>query len=129
MDGLTIFWTQTAILQRNHVFDYWNNRNKSKTYSKKLNLAIRERIELLKFHPEMGKSTDFVETRVVTMGHYSILYKIDGSRIQLIFKSGIHQKFSIIDQKIVWYGIINLLSYGSAEDNMMRIESTNMRMS
>lgn len=81
MDGLTIFWTQTAKLQRNHIFDYWNNRNKSKNYSKKLNLAIRERIELLKFHPEMGKSSDFGETRATTMGHYSILYKIDRPRI------------------------------------------------
>jgi phosphatidylserine/phosphatidylglycerophosphate/cardiolipin synthase-like enzyme len=33
------------------------------------------------------------------------------------------QKFAVIDQKIVWYGSINLLSYGSAEESMMRIES------
>lgn len=44
MDGLTIFWTQTAKQQRDHIFDYWNNRNKSKSYSRKLNLAIIERI-------------------------------------------------------------------------------------
>ncbi len=51
---------------------------------------------------------------------------LEAAGIQLIFKSGIHQKFSIIDQKIVWYGSINLLSYGSAEESMMRIESTNI---
>lgn len=44
--------------------------------------------------------------------------------IYLVFKSNIHQKFAIFDQKIVWYGSINLLSYGSAEESMMRIEST-----
>ena len=44
--------------------------------------------------------------------------------IHLIFKPNIHQKFAIFDQKIVWYGSINLLSYGSAEESMMRIEST-----
>ncbi|MGC9355658.1 MAG: phospholipase D-like domain-containing protein [Mariniphaga sp.] len=43
--------------------------------------------------------------------------------IHLAFKPNIHQKFAIIDQKIVWYGSINLLSYGSAEESMMRIES------
>lgn len=32
-------------------------------------------------------------------------------------------EFIIIDQKIVWDGSINLLSYGSAEESMMRIES------
>lgn len=44
--------------------------------------------------------------------------------IHIVFKSNIHQKFAIFDQKIVWYGSINLLSYGSAEESMMRIEST-----
>ena len=43
--------------------------------------------------------------------------------IHLNLKSNIHQKFAIIDQKIIWYGSINLLSYGSAEESMMRIES------
>jgi superfamily II DNA or RNA helicase len=35
----------------------------------------------------------------------------------------IHQKFAIIDQRIVWYGSINLLSYGSSEESIMRIDS------
>lgn len=44
----------------------------------------------------------------------------------LIFKPNIHQKFAIIDQKTVWYGSINLLSFGSAEESMMRLVSTNV---
>ena len=48
---------------------------------------------------------------------------IETAGIHLIYKSNIHQKFAIIDQKIIWYGSINLLSYGSAEESMMRIES------
>jgi len=48
---------------------------------------------------------------------------IEAAGIQLVFKPNIHQKFAIIDQKTVWYGSINLLSYGSAEESMMRIES------
>jgi toxin YoeB len=81
MDGLTIFWTHTAVMQRDYIFDYWNNRNKSATYSKKLNLTIRRRIELLKSQPEMGKKTNFGETRTISLGHYSILYKIDEPKI------------------------------------------------
>jgi superfamily II DNA or RNA helicase len=50
--------------------------------------------------------------------------QIKTTNIHIIFKSNIHQKFAIFDQKIVWYGSINLLSYGSAEESMMRIEST-----
>ena len=41
-------------------------------------------------------------------------------------KDNIHQKFAIIDQRLVWYGSINLLSYGSAEESIMRIESINI---
>ena len=46
--------------------------------------------------------------------------------VSVIFKSNIHQKFAIIDQKIVWYGSINLLSYGSAQESIMRIDSANI---
>jgi len=80
MDGLTLFWTNTANKQRDHVFNYWNKRNKSKTYSKKLNLAIRERTDLIKIYPEMGKPTNFKKTRALIIGHYSILYQIQKNK-------------------------------------------------
>jgi superfamily II DNA or RNA helicase len=44
----------------------------------------------------------------------------------VVFKSNIHQKFAVMDQKVVWYGSINLLSYGSAQESIMRIESANI---
>ncbi len=81
MDGLTIFWTPTAIKQRDYIFDYWNNRNKSNTYSKKLNLAIIERLGLLKSQPDIGKKTTFGKTRAIIMEHYSILYKLEKTQI------------------------------------------------
>jgi len=46
--------------------------------------------------------------------------------IKIVFKSNIHQKFAVLDQKIVWYGSINLLSYGIAQESIMRIESVNI---
>lgn len=46
--------------------------------------------------------------------------------ISLVFRPNIHQKFAVIDQKVVWYGSINLLSYGSAEESIMRLESPNI---
>ncbi len=45
---------------------------------------------------------------------------------ELIFKANIHQKFAIIDKRTVWYGSINLLSYGSSEESIMRLESINI---
>lgn len=44
----------------------------------------------------------------------------------IIFKSNIYQKFAVIDQRIVWYGSINLLSFGSAEESIMRLDSINI---
>ncbi len=43
--------------------------------------------------------------------------------IQVVFKSNIHQKFAAFDQKIVWYGSINLLSFGRSEETIMRLEN------
>jgi phosphatidylserine/phosphatidylglycerophosphate/cardiolipin synthase-like enzyme len=46
--------------------------------------------------------------------------------IRVVAKPNIHQKFAIIDQKVVWYGSINYLSYGNAEESVMRIESAHI---
>jgi phosphatidylserine/phosphatidylglycerophosphate/cardiolipin synthase-like enzyme len=54
--------------------------------------------------------------------------------IELLTKNGvsvrtkdrIHQKFAVVDQRIVWYGSINLLSYGASEESIMRIEDVNI---
>ena len=46
--------------------------------------------------------------------------------INIIIKANIHQKFIIIDQKTVWYGNINFLSYANEEENIMRLESLNI---
>ena len=54
------------------------------------------------------------------------LASLQGTGVRLLFKANIHQKFAVIDQKIVWYGSINLLSYGSAQESIMRLESPNI---
>jgi phosphatidylserine/phosphatidylglycerophosphate/cardiolipin synthase-like enzyme len=46
--------------------------------------------------------------------------------LRVVFRPNIHQKFAVMDQKTVWYGSINLLSYGSAQESIMRIESSNI---
>ena len=47
-------------------------------------------------------------------------------KVNLVFKANIRQKFAIIDQKIVWYGSINLLSFGVSEESIMRLVSSNI---
>ncbi len=43
--------------------------------------------------------------------------------IQVVFCSGFHQKFTVIDGKISWYGSVNILSFGQSEESVMRLES------
>ncbi len=81
MARLKILWTSTALKQRNHIFDYWNERNRSNAFSIKLNEKIKERAKLLKTNPELGKKTEFKKTRAISLGHYSILYKRNDSNI------------------------------------------------
>ena len=81
MDELSVFWTPTAIKQRNYIFEYWNTRNRNNRYSRKLNMIIHERIEIIKTFPEIGIQTEFKDTRAVSLGHYNILYKLDSPRL------------------------------------------------
>ena len=64
---------------------------------------------------------DFKEKDRAALQEVFDLLKTAGA--DLIARSHIHLKFAVVDQRIVWYGSINLLSFGSAEENIMRIDS------
>ena len=42
------------------------------------------------------------------------------------FRNMIHQKFAIVDKKIIWYGSINLLSFSKSEESIMRFKSADI---
>jgi len=67
-------------------------------------------------------ASDFTEKRVVE----EMLDLLQTTGLNLVYKSKIHQKFVVLDRKIVWYGSINLLSYGRSEESIMRLESSNI---
>jgi hypothetical protein len=48
-----------------------------------------------------------------------VLDSLKSAGISVVLKANIHQKFTVVDQRIVWYGSINLLSFGSAEESMV----------
>ena len=43
--------------------------------------------------------------------------------VHVSYRSGFHQKFTVLDQQTVWYGSVNFLSFGTAEESIMRLES------
>ena len=54
------------------------------------------------------------------------LETLNNAGINLEYKSGIHQKFAVLDERLVWYGSINLLSFGDSGESIMRLESPNI---
>jgi phosphatidylserine/phosphatidylglycerophosphate/cardiolipin synthase-like enzyme len=51
------------------------------------------------------------------------LTTLKNAGVNTVLKTSIHQKFAVIDQRLVRYGSINLLGFGSVEESMMRLES------
>ena len=80
----TIVWTLTASKQRREILDYWNNRNKSTLYSRKIISFTKERLNVVMNNPLIGKITDFPNTRIITLGHFSIFYQFNRKFIIII---------------------------------------------
>ena len=71
-----VAWTKTADLQFIGILEYWVKRNKSNTYSKKLLKLVSERTKQIAENPLIYKKTDFKDTRITSLGNFSIFYKV-----------------------------------------------------
>lgn len=74
-------WTETAAIQRREILKYWTNRNKSTLYSEKLINLIFEKIRMILQNSTSFKLTDYPNTRVSVLGHFSIFYQITESEL------------------------------------------------
>lgn len=57
--GLTIYWSDRAELEFVKILNYWNDRNGSNLYSKKLITLFEKSVRKLSQHPESGRLTEF----------------------------------------------------------------------
>jgi addiction module RelE/StbE family toxin len=76
-----IIWSLRAQQDRKAIFSYWNNRNRSNLYSKKLNRLFKEAIAFLSEHPQIGRKTKLENVSVKIVRDYLILYEISDSTI------------------------------------------------
>ncbi|PQV44406.1 ParE-like toxin of type II ParDE toxin-antitoxin system [Jejuia pallidilutea] len=76
-----IIWTRTADIQFVGILEYWVKRNKSNSYSKKLLKLVSERTKQIAEKPLIYKTTDFKDTRVASLGNFSIYYKFNETEI------------------------------------------------
>ena len=52
--------------------------------------------------------------------------KLESYGVKVRYKTGFHQKFTVIDGQIVWYGSVNFLSFGTAEESIIRFTSNDI---
>jgi len=71
-----VIWSEKAQKDRIAIFTYWNNRNESFIYSKKLNEQIKESLKLISKHPLIGQLTQKENVRVKILRDYLIIYEV-----------------------------------------------------
>ena len=76
-----IKWTRIADIQYVGILEYWVNRNKSATYSKKLIENVAERTQQIAEKPFIYNKADFKDTRVASLGNFSIYYKVSDEEL------------------------------------------------
>ena len=76
-----LVWSIEARTSRKNIFDYWNNHNKSKNYSKKLNLLFAISLKTVAELPESGISTKNENIKLTIVSHFEIIYKITTTEI------------------------------------------------
>ena len=96
-----LIWTVEAQQNRIEIFEYWNNRNKSKIYSRKLNEIFNEYIYLILKHPDIGMTTNIENVRNKTVKDYQIIYLIEEQSIILLAIWDTRQNPDLLKNKII----------------------------
>ena len=77
----TIVWSQRANIKLFEILDFYTERNKSKTYSRKLYEKFSKEVSLLLKQPEIGIKTDYESVRGLIVDEYILFYEITPDRI------------------------------------------------
>jgi len=79
-----VIWSLRAQNDKKEILDYWRQRNKSNTYSKKLNELFKESIKIILDFPQIGKVTDDTKARVKIVRDYLIIYEETETQIFIL---------------------------------------------
>lgn len=79
-----VIWSRRAQNDKKEILDYWRRRNKSNTYSKKLNELFKESIQIIVDFPQIGKTTVESDTRIKIVRDYLIIYEETEMRILIL---------------------------------------------
>lgn len=74
------------------------------------------KITIVTLDPEVYPEEKIEDTR-------QLVHLLRDNAINVHLKEYMHEHFAIIDDEIIWYGSMNLLSRAKADDNLMRVKS------
>jgi len=76
-----IVWSNRAQKRLYEILEFYIQRNKSKTYSIKLQSLINKEVKLLIKHPEIGLKTTEETTRGLIIQDYIVYYELIDDKI------------------------------------------------
>jgi toxin YoeB len=94
-----LVWTVEAQKDRQEIFEYWNNRNKSKQYSRKLNTIFIENLKLICMYPQLGIKTNIANVYKRTVKDYHFIYLELPSKIILLYIWDSRRNPELLNQK------------------------------
>nr|WP_295931294.1 type II toxin-antitoxin system RelE/ParE family toxin [uncultured Dyadobacter sp.] len=86
-----IIWSVRAHTDRKEILEYWIKRNKSKTYSRKLNDLFKSAARVVSMFPKIGKRTDLENVRIKIVRDYFLIYEETDSEIHILTIWNSHQ--------------------------------------
>jgi len=76
-----IVWSNRAKIRLYAILDFYIERNKSKTYSNKLQKLISKEVNLLLKQPDLGLKTSEDTTRGLIIENYIVYYEMTDDKI------------------------------------------------
>ena len=76
-----IVWSHKARIKLLMILEFYNERNKSKTYSKKLYTKFNKELSLLLIQPEIGIKTELDSVRGLIVEEFILFYEVTNEMI------------------------------------------------
>jgi predicted nucleotide-binding protein (sugar kinase/HSP70/actin superfamily) len=77
-------WSENAVLTRKSIFRYWNNRNKSIIYSKKLRILFKEALKIVSDFSDSSMESSKKDVRLKLVRDYYLVYQITSDSIVVL---------------------------------------------
>lgn len=79
-----IVWTQKAKRELIDILQYWVDRNKSNTFSLKLNSLIESQLNLILEQPKIGRKTDIPNVYIKVIHKYLLYYEFVNDTLYIL---------------------------------------------